>query len=227
MKKAFRDWQRANQEKSKLDWLLEERCQNQKQKEDLKHLFEYLEHFGCFSVPYYFDIAPRISCKAEEGIPDGMRSLSDGNLITVYFDFKIGNCYYDLDIPDQEYEFEDRPWEATWKVLRWKAKKLGLDNTNFASHAYKAINGDMFSRYPNWKSYYEEWQKKLEKGTKEVVVTLIKEKKPGKDSFVELITFLDGPDNNEILGAFRNKYGYSNLDPTLSIRDFEIQERID
>lgn len=158
-RRALSEWLKSNPGKTSRDWLLEVRCKDEKQRQDLKNFFRFLDENNQGQSLY---IAPAPDSYA---IMDNVGYGCDFPLephrrISVECDFKFG-LQYDLNAPDDVYQNEDdaRSTDSSWRYLRWKASQENLEKTNFPAIAYKAHFG-FHTGYPHWKSYYEKWQEK-------------------------------------------------------------------
>lgn len=142
------DWLDANPGEDERDWLLEERCVSDVQREELKELFELVD-----STPHLdLQVCPSESYKVESDTSDFVRHPdAETESVMVYYDFAIGNCFYDLDAPDY---YDGDP---VWGFFRWKARQLGLENTDFPSVAREEM-GPSKHNYIRWRGLVKKYK---------------------------------------------------------------------
>lgn len=134
------DWLEANPGKDERDWLLEERCTSDAQREELKELFELVDSSRNIDLC----ICPSESYEVEKDTSDFARHPNaETEPVMVSYDFAIGDRFYDLDAPDS---YDGDP---VWGFFRWKARQLGLEDTNFAGVAREEMGPSKHS-YIQW-----------------------------------------------------------------------------
>lgn len=120
---AMQQWLDANPGKSPEDWLLETRCVDDKQREQVVRILRLCdENHLVYEIPY------------------GTPSLENE---PVWFDFAIHGAPIDLDAPDHLFEGIDpkRPWEKAWDYIRWKAAKdLGPEHKQAYDFLYNDVD---------------------------------------------------------------------------------------
>ncbi len=145
-------WLNANPDKSERDWLLEVRCRDDRQREELLALFDRVDANPIFDLEVcpVEDYAPLngdhvIYSTEKDTLPETGSAL-------VEYDFRVGSFMYDLAAPDDVYVIDDpkRPWMAAWKFLRWKGKQIGIEPESFAKWAWHN-NIDMRTGYKHWR----------------------------------------------------------------------------
>lgn len=143
------DWLEANPGKDERDWLLEERCVSDVQREELKELFELVDS----TADVDFRACPSESYEVQLNTSDYVRHPdAETEPVMVSYDFAIGDWFYDLDAPDS---YDGDP---VWGFFRWKARKLGLENTNFASVAREEM-GSSKHNYIHWRELVKEYKR--------------------------------------------------------------------
>lgn len=168
--KELRDWLDANPDKTKRDWLLEVRCKNGQQREDLKKLFAWIDEVN--SNPderkhMDFEICPYpLRVTDHHTMPEGYPSIIDDigygepkEDVEIFFDFSVGRFFYDLETPEEIYSIPsspnyNAPYFKTRKYYEWKADQLGLRNTNFVIRAIECgKHGSGIHDFPpHWKT---------------------------------------------------------------------------
>lgn len=159
---AMQDWLEANPGKEPTDWLLEVRCKDDKQRAEFKELLEKVEACGQKEV---LEVAPQdwVSniCGRIDGQPDCMLTSEQlvGEDVSTEFDFRYGRHYFDLDAPDSIFENVDprQPWLRAIEYLRWKACKLGLEDTTFVL-AMREQNSIFKFEFKHWKELERDMQ---------------------------------------------------------------------
>ena len=142
------DWLEANPGKDERDWLLEERCTSDAQREELKELFELVD-----SAPHLdFQVCPLKCYEVELNTSDYVRHPdAKTEPVMVSYDFAIGDWVYDLDAPDS---YDGDP---VWGFFRWKARQLGLEDTNFAGAAREEM-GTSKHDYLHWRELVKKYK---------------------------------------------------------------------
>ncbi len=163
-RKALEKWLISNPGKTERDWLLEARCMNDIQREDLRRLFSWADTnsiiikvcptVGSFKdYRFSFQEVVNVINPHRRAILDEILEETEYHPQTyVEADFKIiGNkdLYYDLDAPD--YVFE-QPIPDLY--LNWKAEQMGIDPsmTHTEYDIYEAFKPYMGANIPNWKN---------------------------------------------------------------------------
>lgn len=148
-------WLDANPGKTERDWLLEVRCKDDAQREELKALFERVD------ANKYAELKV---CPLKDYVPlNGLHviystdNLPETDSKLVEYDFKVGRFKYDLDAPDEVFIVKDpkRPQLVTFEFYRWKGKQLGVDPYSFADWAW---HDDI-----NMRIGYKHWRELLKK----------------------------------------------------------------
>lgn len=136
----LRDWKRSHPGKIERDWLLETRCSNNKQREDLKKLFEWIDARNASNNSLehvQFIICPWLTYEMDitSYEPSSVQKSIDPNLpkedVILFFDFSIEGNLYDLDTPQEIYLIKNLALAST-RYFEWKAKEIGgLEHTTF------------------------------------------------------------------------------------------------
>ena len=159
-------WLESNPGKTERDWLLEERCTSDTQREDLKLLFVWGDKnhrnilvcptIGSFKDPHGpYRQAIRTNNPHRRAIYEKIHGNNVGQIhpyINVEADFQVvGNqdYYYDLDAPDNVFE-QSKPD----LYLNWKAEQMSIDpllaHTNY--EIYEAFKLYMGANIPHWRN---------------------------------------------------------------------------
>lgn len=157
-RKALNKWIDNNPGKTERDWLLEEICISETQRQNLKELFRFLDENKLNNVLF---IAPPSECyEVLDNVGYACNfPLEPHRTVSVEYDFLLFGLPYDLGAPDDLYQRkeDERSTDSSWRYLRWKAsQEEDLKKTNFPGVAYKVHQGFQ-NGYPHWKSYYEKW----------------------------------------------------------------------
>ena len=107
-------WMEANPGKTKRDWLLEERCHDERTRKEFAEFLNFCDENGI-----------------ELRIPSLPKRINDKE---VFFDFEVKNfgSYYDLDTPDELYTGKAGNSEAGWApFLEWKLQQVANENPNY------------------------------------------------------------------------------------------------
>lgn len=152
-RREMNEWLDANPEKSGRDWLLEVRCSDDAQREELKALFERVDA----SKHSQLDICPLEDWYPVHLVENGPahvifigETMSKDDTVEVGYDFRVGGFYYDLDAHKALYD-KDPDWPAApvYRFFEWKAEQLGVEPKSFAKYAYKH-NFSMRYGYRHW-----------------------------------------------------------------------------
>ena len=104
-------WMEANPGKTKREWLLEERCPDEKTRQEFAEFLNFCDENGI-----------------ELRIPSLPKRINEKE---VFFDFEVKNfgSYYDLDTPDELYTGKSGYSEGGWKpFLSWKIQQVMNEN---------------------------------------------------------------------------------------------------
>lgn len=144
------EWLDANPEKTERDWLLEVRCKDNAQREELKELFERVDaityaHLEVCPLGDYIPLNGDHVIYSTDNLPETDSKLRE-------YDFGVGGFMYDLDAPDEIYVVSDpkRPWLVTFEFFRWKGEQLGVEPESFAKWAWHD-NITMRTGYKHWR----------------------------------------------------------------------------
>lgn len=147
--KAMNQWLEQYPEKTEQDWLLEERCTSDEQRNELREFLDF-----CRLKGLQVDIPGEVYLE----LPDCCPYPEELNG-TAWFDFSINGAYYDLDTPDELYT-GDSGYKQGWvPFLAWKWEQLTGNPAEFRNFE---IGNNM------WRACYE-W-KFLEEGAKSFFV---------------------------------------------------------
>lgn len=151
-------WIKENPGKTGRDWLLEVRCQDDTQRKELQKLFQWVDEGNASDKTWnHVQLAivpPRESIKVLEGAAPFVDFPDAEHIwVNVDFDFKLMGWPYDLDAPKSVYNTDSN--RNVWDYAKWKAKELGLENTNFADRLIKRLFSSALNSYPHW-SYFPE-----------------------------------------------------------------------
>ncbi len=147
---AMRSWLEANPGKTERDWLIEVRCHDDAQREELKALFERVDStqfcdLEVCPVEDYVHLNGDHVIYSTDNLPETESKLVD-------YDFRVNGFLYDLDAPDEVYVVTDpeRPYEVTRKFFRWKGDQIGVEPESFDMWAWHD-NIPMRSGYKHWR----------------------------------------------------------------------------
>lgn len=148
---AMLTWLKANPGKTERNWLLEVRCQTNSQRDKLKALFNRIDESGFPD----FRIVARGNFIEIHDTPANWPAFVESSAFTennrrsvyVEFDFVFGGVCYDLDTPNSVYE-ADR-YRMIREFFSWKAKQMGLQNTNFV-YACREYYSSMRDGWKHW-----------------------------------------------------------------------------
>lgn len=154
---ALNKWLESNPGKTDRDWLLEVRCKDEPQRQDLKKLFDWVDESEKAGKHINLVIAPP---EDYVDILDGVPAFIDypeakHRKVFFEFDFILTDLPYDLDAPESIYN-HDRDRHVR-DYLKWKAKELGVENTNFVGQVITELFHPAPYSYPHWKSFPERY----------------------------------------------------------------------
>lgn len=146
---SMRAWLVENEGKTERDWLLEVRCTDDRQREELKEFFAWVDE----NEPGKLNVCPDhyfLKVGQQPGMPAFVNTVQTNDPteeVQVECDFALYEMFYDLDVPESVYG-QTHPWDY-WK---WKSDKMGLNDTNFAYQAYEYFD-QMRRGIPHWNTW--------------------------------------------------------------------------
>lgn len=159
-------WLNTNPEKSERDWLIEARCIDEAQRNELKCLFSRLDEMNipvrvCHCCGYFTDDANiyRTAVEPDPEWADICADLEDEenrkpihHSKKIVCDFMIENHCYDLDAPDEVFETPEPN-----VYLYWKCSQIGIEplRAHTEYEIYESLKNYGGANIPHWKNLYK------------------------------------------------------------------------
>lgn len=109
-----REWLEANPGKTKRDWLLEERCPDEKTRQEFAEFLNFCDENG---IELWIPSIPK---------------FINGKEVSFDFEVKGFGAYYDLNAPEELYTGKSGYSEGGWKLfLSWKIQQVLNENPDY------------------------------------------------------------------------------------------------